>query len=64
MEKMFLTRIIQSPLADRRYMMLLLKTKGYGRRAFTEGNRYTKMPLLIRKERHEIPTSTAVTKHT
>ncbi len=63
MEKLFMTRIIQSPLADRRYMMLLLKTKGYGRRAFTEGTRYTKMPLLIRKERHEIQTA-VVTKYT
>ena len=61
MEKLFLTRIIQSPLADRRYMLLLLKTKGCGRRAFTEGTRYTKLPLLIRKERHEIPTAVKYT---
>jgi len=39
-------------------MLLLLKTQGYGRRSFSEGCRFSKMPSPIRIRRYEIPKNT------
>ena len=56
MESQILRAIRKSPLSDRRYMLLLLKTQGGGRRAFTEGCKYTKITSPIRIKRYEIPS--------
>ena len=58
MEKVFLAPIQRPILYDRRLMLMLLKTQGYGRRSFSEGCRFSKMPLPIRIRRDEIQKNT------
>ena len=55
MDKLLLAPLQKPILYDRRLMLLLLKTQGYGRRSFSEGCRFSKMPLPIRIRRYEIP---------
>jgi hypothetical protein len=55
MEKLLLAPLQRPILYDRRFMLLLLKTQGYGRRSFSEGCRFSKMPSPIRIRRYEIP---------
>ena len=56
MTKLILQSIERSPLNTRRMMLLLLKTQGQGRRAFTEGCRYAKIASSSRRKRYEIPS--------
>ena len=63
MEKLILSSIRKSPLSDRRYMLMLLKTQGAGRRAFTEGCKYTKIGSPIRIKRYEIPSQKEIPIH-
>lgn len=56
MRKLILQSPPNSPLNTRRMMLLLLKTHGHGRRAFTEGCRYVKIASSIRIKRYEVPS--------
>lgn len=55
MEKNNLIQSQRPILYERRLMLFALKTKGYGRRSFSEGCRFSKMPSPIRIRRYEIP---------
>lgn len=58
MDKIVLAPLQRPILYERRLMFLLLKTQGYGRRSFSEGCRFSKMPSPIRIRRYEIPKNT------
>jgi hypothetical protein len=58
MEALVLAPFQKPILYNRRLMILLLKTQGYGRRSFSEGCRFSKMPLPIRIRRYEISKNT------